>query len=254
LERIARFFFGVCAEKKGARKKKLCPLALDRKRDGVLLFAYKEFFMKLIFLGPPGAGKGTMAARLASDQKIAHISTGDLFREAIAKETELGLEVKAIIERGDLVPDSLTTALVAERIRADDCAGGFILDGFPRTIPQAEALEKLTGVDAAVNFELSDEEIIKRLSGRRLCPACGRTFHAEFMPPEVADVCDSCGAGLIIRKDDQIDSIRNRLAVYKKQTEPLIGFYSQRKLLKNVDSAPAPERVFAAVKKVLGLS
>jgi adenylate kinase len=210
--------------------------------------------MNLIFLGPPGAGKGTMAKRLADSRKIAHISTGDLFREAIAKKTKLGLEVAAIIERGDLVPDSLTIALVAERIKAEDCAKGFILDGFPRTTGQAGALEKLTTVDAAVNFELSDAEIIKRLSGRRLCPACGRTFHVDFMPPGISGVCDSCGAGLIIRKDDQIDSIRNRLAVYKEQTEPLIGFYALRKLLKNADAAPPPEIVFASLQKLLDIS
>lgn len=210
--------------------------------------------MKLIFLGPPGAGKGTMAKRLASDRKIAHISTGELFREAIARETELGLEVKAVIERGDLVPDSLTCALVAERIGARDCAEGFILDGFPRTIGQAQALEKLVSVDAAVNFGLSEGEIIRRLSGRRMCPACGATFHLDFMPPRVPDVCDSCKAGLITRKDDQIDSIKNRLAVYSRQTEPLIDFYSRAGLLKNVDSSPPPDEVFATVKKVLGLS
>ena len=209
--------------------------------------------MKLIFLGPPGAGKGTMAKKLAADQGLAHISTGDLFREAIAKATALGQKVKAIIEKGDLVPDGVTIELVRDRIAAKDCARGFILDGFPRTIPQAEALEDLVKVNAAVNFALSDAEVIRRLSGRRLCPGCGRTFHVEFMPPEVPDICDSCGAGLIIRKDDQIDSIKNRLAVYTAQTEPLIGFYTERKLLKNVDSAPPPPEVFAALKKVLSL-
>jgi adenylate kinase len=209
--------------------------------------------MKLIFLGPPGAGKGTMAKKLAADQKIAHISTGDLFREAIADKTRLGLEVKAIIEKGDLVPDSLTTGLVEERIAAGDCARGFILDGFPRTMAQAQGLSKLAAVDAAVNFELSDGEIIKRLSGRRLCPACGRTFHVDFMPPLVSGVCDSCSAGLVIRRDDQIDSIRNRLLVYKAQTEPLISFYTQGSLLKTVDASPDPEAVFASVKKALGL-
>ena len=207
--------------------------------------------MKLIFLGPPGAGKGTMAKKLAADQKIAHISTGDLFREAIANKTKLGLEVKAIIEKGDLVPDSLTIELVKDRIAANDCAQGFILDGFPRTIPQAQALKKLVAIDAAVNFELSDTEIIKRLSGRRLCPGCGKTFHVDFMPPKAAGICDSCGAGLIIRTDDQIDSIKNRLQVYKEQTEPLIEFYEKLGLLKNVDSAPPPPEVFAALKSIL---
>ena len=209
--------------------------------------------MKLIFLGPPGAGKGTMAKKLAAAQKIAHVSTGDLFREAIAKATPLGQQVKSIIEKGDLVPDNLTIQLVVDRIAAKDCAQGFILDGFPRTIPQAQALENLVKADAAVNFALSDAEVIRRLSGRRLCPACGKTFHVEFMPPEIPDVCDSCGAGLIIRKDDQIDSIKNRLAVYTAQTEPLIGFYTKRNLLKNVDSTPPPPDVFAALKSVLGL-
>ena len=209
--------------------------------------------MKLIFLGPPGAGKGTIAKKLAADQKIAHISTGDLFREAIANKTKLGLEVKAIIEKGDLVPDILTVQLVKDRIAADDCTTGFILDGFPRTIPQAQALENLVAATAAVNFDLPDAEIIKRLSGRRLCPVCGRTFHVDFMPPEIPDVCDSCGAGLIIRKDDQVDSIKNRLQVYKEQTEPLIKFYEKLNLLKNVDSSPEPAIVFASVKKILKL-
>jgi adenylate kinase len=206
--------------------------------------------MKFIFLGPPGAGKGTMAKRLAADRKIAHISTGDLFREAIANGTELGLKVKSIIEKGDLVPDSLTIRLVEERIKGADCAKGFILDGFPRTILQGESLEKLISIDGAINFELSDEEIIKRLSGRRLCPSCGGTFHVDFMPPKKADLCDACGDRLIIRKDDQIDSIKNRLAVYKEQTEPLIDFYAKRNLLKNVNAAPEPDAVFAEVKKV----
>jgi adenylate kinase len=209
--------------------------------------------MKLIFLGPPGAGKGTMAKKLAAELGLAHISTGDLFRQAIAKATALGQKVKAIIEKGDLVPDSLTIELVRDRIAAKDCARGFILDGFPRTIPQALALEDLVKADAAVNFELSDTEVIRRLSGRRLCPACGGTFHIEFMPPAVPDACDSCGTGLIIRKDDQVDSIKNRLEVYTAQTEPLIGFYTERRLLKNVDSSPPPPEVFDALKKILSV-
>ncbi|MDR2589008.1 MAG: adenylate kinase [Spirochaetales bacterium] len=207
--------------------------------------------MKLIFLGPPGAGKGTMAKRLAAARGIVHISTGDLFREAIANKTELGLEVKAIIEKGGLVPDSLTVRLATGRLAAPDCGKGFILDGFPRTSAQAEALEKFTAVDAAVNFELSEAEVVRRLSGRRLCPSCGATFHVDFMPPKTPDVCDVCGKALVIRKDDQIEAIRNRLAVYTRETEPLISFYGERGLLKNVNAAPAPDEVFAAVRKIL---
>lgn len=210
--------------------------------------------MRLIFLGPPGAGKGTLAKMLASDQGSAHISTGDLFREAIANKTELGLQVKAVIEKGDLVPDDLTIKLVEERIGRPDCAAGFILDGFPRTIPQAEALGKLVEVDGTVNFQLSDEVVVGRLSGRRLCPSCGKIYHIITMPPKKSEICDACGSGLIIRKDDQIDSIKNRLNVYKDQTEPLIAYYTKRGLLQDVDAAPPPDAVFAELKVVLKIS
>ncbi len=209
--------------------------------------------MRLIFLGPPGAGKGTMAKLLAENRKIVHISTGDLFREAIAKKSQLGIQVQSIIEKGDLVPDSLTVKLVEERIGKEDCSGGFVLDGFPRTIPQAEALDALVKVDGTVNFILSDEEIIKRLSGRRLCPACGKTYHVHFMPPKKENVCDACGGILVIRKDDQIESIRNRLKVYKDQTEPLVAYYAKNGIVKDVDASPEPSRVFAALKEILGM-
>jgi adenylate kinase len=209
--------------------------------------------MRLIFLGPPGAGKGTMAKRLAEDLTLAHISTGDLFRDAISKKTDLGLQVQDIIEKGDLVPDSLTVKLVEERIKRPDCRNGFILDGFPRTIPQAEALSGLVDIDTTVNFHLSDEEIVKRLSGRRMCPACGKTYHILFMPPQKNSLCDVCGGALIIRKDDQIDSIHNRLEIYKDQTEPLIAYYTDCNLIRTIDAAPDPDTVYKSLEKVLNL-
>ncbi len=209
--------------------------------------------MKLIFLGPPGAGKGTMAKRLASHGGMAHISTGDLFREAVAQGTDLGKQVKSILDRGDLVPDEVTVKLVQERIGRPDCRRGFILDGFPRTIPQAEALDRLSPPDLAVNFVLADDEVVKRLSGRRLCPSCGKTFHILFVPPRKPDICDGCGTGLVIRKDDQVEAIRNRLAVYKAQTEPLEAHYRDLGILRNIDAAPDPEKVFAALKTALGV-
>jgi adenylate kinase len=207
--------------------------------------------MRLIFLGPPGAGKGTMAKRLAEELTLAHISTGDLFRDAISKKTDLGLKVQGIIEKGDLVPDSLTVKLVEERIERPDCENGFILDGFPRTIPQAEALGDLVEIDTTVNFHLSDDEIIKRLSGRRMCPACGKTYHIHFMPPKKEALCDGCGGALIIRKDDRIDSIVNRLKVYKDQTAPLIDYYTNRKLIRTIDASPDPDTVYSSLREVL---
>ena len=207
--------------------------------------------MKLIFLGPPGAGKGTMADKLANEQGIPHISTGDIFRYNIKNETELGKKVKAILDKGDLVPDELTISLVEDRLGQDDTGGGFILDGFPRTIPQAEALDGFATIEKVVNFAISDEEIIKRLSGRRVAPSSGRTYHVIFNPPKVEGKDDDSGEDLVIRPDDQVDAIKNRLDVYKKQTAPLIDYYKTKGLLVDVDATPKPDEVFAALKATL---
>ncbi len=209
--------------------------------------------MKLIFLGPPGAGKGTLAGLVGKALGIPQVSTGDIFRDAIKRETELGLKVKAIVSRGDLVPDELTVGLVKERLAKPDAASGYILDGFPRTIPQAEALETFQTIDAVINFNVTDQEVLRRLSGRRTWKSCGAIYHVDNMPPKKEGVCDKCGGPLYIRDDDSVTSITNRLNVYKKQTEPLIDFYKKKKLLKDVVSNTTPEDTFSQLKKVLKL-
>jgi adenylate kinase len=208
--------------------------------------------MKLIFLGPPGAGKGTLAGLVAKELGIPQISTGDIFRDAIKRETELGKRVKAIVGRGDLVPDELTVSLVQERLAQPDAANGYILDGFPRTIPQAEALEGFQKLDAVVNFLASDDTVVMRLTGREVCRACGAIYHVRNMPSKVKGVCDRCGGQTYTRPDDALESITNRLEVYKRQTEPLIAFYRQRGLLRDVDSSTTPEATLAGVRAALG--
>jgi adenylate kinase len=207
--------------------------------------------MKLLFLGPPGAGKGTLAGLVSKDHGIPQISTGDMFREAIKKETELGKKVKAILASGELVPDELTVDLVKERLAQGDAAKGFILDGFPRTIPQAEALGKIQALDAVVNFAIDDEMVVQRLSGREICKNCGAIYHVKNMPSKVKGVCDKCGGPLYTRPDDSLESIKNRLDVYRKQTEPLIEFYRKKKLLKDIDSSKSPEDTHQQIEKVL---
>jgi adenylate kinase len=197
--------------------------------------------MKFIFLGPPGAGKGTLAAKVAISYNIPHISTGEIFRTAIKARTPLGLKVQAIIDSGSLVGDDITIELVKDRLAKPDAAQGFILDGFPRTIPQAEALAGIIAISAVVNFDISDDDVVKRLSGRRVCKACGQNFHAEFMPPKKENICDACGAELYIRDDDKIDAITHRLDVYRTQTAPLIDFYRGQHLLTDIDARPATE-------------
>jgi adenylate kinase len=207
--------------------------------------------MKLIFLGPPGAGKGTLAGLVSKEYGIPQISTGDMFREAIKKETELGKRVKEILGRGDLVPDDLTVSLVKERLTQEDARKGYILDGFPRTIPQAESLEKIQALDAVVNFAISDELVVKRLSGREICKSCGAIYHVINMPSRVKGICDKCGGALYTRPDDSLESITNRLDVYRKQTEPLIDFYRKRKLLRDIDSSKSPEDTQSQIRATL---
>ena len=209
--------------------------------------------MKAVFLGPPGAGKGTVAAKAKEYFNVPHISTGDLFRNNIKNETELGKQVKSILASGGLVPDSVTIAMVKERIAEPDCKNGFILDGFPRTIPQADALAEMTELDHVLNLVISNEEVVERLSGRRMCPSTGRIYHILFNPPKVAGKDDETGEDLIQRDDDKEEAIKHRLEVYNAQTEPLIKYYADKGLIRDVKTSNAmqPEEVFELVKKAL---
>ncbi len=203
--------------------------------------------MNLVFLGPPGAGKRTAAEKLAVQSSIPHVSTGDLFRRAVAEDTVIGAEVREVLQRGDLVPDELTVGLVRERLLREDARAGFILDGFPFTVGQAEALDKIVQIDGALYFDLCDAEVIRRLSGRRVCKVCEMVFHVEDMPPHVPGVCDSCGAPLSQREDDRFDVVEKRLAVFHCQTQMLVRFYEQCGLLRRVDSSGEPHETYAQV-------
>lgn len=207
--------------------------------------------MNLIFLGPPGAGKGTIAAKVKDHFRIPHISTGDLFRAHIREKTELGRQVQAILDQGELVPDEITIEMVRQRLQEGDTDKGYILDGFPRTIKQAEVLQEISEISGVLNFELARESIIKRLSGRRIAKNSGRVYHVDFNPPKVPGKCDETGEALIQRPDDQPEAISHRLEVYEKQTAPLIDFYRSRGKLISVDAEPDPETVFRDVKEKL---
>lgn len=209
--------------------------------------------MKCIFLGPPGAGKGTLAAKATDILGVPQISTGAIFRAAIAAKSELGLTVKAIIDAGKLVDDETTIALVRERLGQADVAKGYILDGFPRTIPQAEALAGFSSVEKVVNFDIPDSAVLERLGGRRVCRSCGANHHVLFLKPKKDGVCDSCGGELYTRDDDREEAIAKRLEVYRAQTAPLIDFYRNKGLLVDVDASPAVEQVVENFKKALGL-
>lgn len=205
--------------------------------------------MNFIFLGPPGAGKGTLAAAVSALYGIPHISTGEIFRAAIKAQTPLGKKVKAIIDSGALVGDDITVELIRDRLAQSDAKNGFILDGFPRTINQAEQLEKIAKIDCAVNFDINDEAVVERLSGRRVCRKCSHNFHVVFMPPEKENTCTHCGGELYIRDDDKPESIKRRLEVYRAQTAPLIDFYRSKNLLKNIDAKPATDIILTDFKK-----
>ena len=207
--------------------------------------------MKLIFLGPPGAGKGTIADLAVKALGLPHISTGDLFRAAVKDETPLGLKVKGILASGGLVPDDVTIALVRERLAAQDARSGWILDGFPRTIPQAEALEGLAPADRVVNFDVADEVVIGRLSTRRVCRGCGKIYNVRTMPPKKDGVCDACGGEVYTRDDDKESSIKTRLENYRKQTAPLIDWYGKRGKLLTIDGVGAPEEVLGRLERAL---
>ena len=211
--------------------------------------------MKLILLGAPGAGKGTQAEILCKKLGIPSISTGNILRAAIKDGTPTGLKAKSYIDAGKLVPDEVIIGIVDERLSQDDCAKGYILDGVPRTIAQAEALEK-AGIrfDAVVSIEISEDEILRRMSGRRVCEACGSSYNVEAVPPRVEGICDNCGGKLIQRKDDTPETVRERLKVYHTETEPLVGFYAQRGLLKSVAVNGTKEETAQAILAVLGMA
>lgn len=213
--------------------------------------------MKIIMLGAPGAGKGTQAKQIADKYGIPHISTGDIFRANLKAGTELGKKAKEYMDKGLLVPDELTCDLVMDRIGQEDCKNGFVLDGFPRTIPQAEALdaalEKINEkMDYAIDVDVPDENIVKRMSGRRACLNCGATYHIVSIPTKVEGICDRCGSQVVLREDDKPETVQKRLEVYHEQTQPLIDYYKKQGILKTVDGVQPMEDVFGAIVKILG--
>ncbi|MBQ6856792.1 MAG: adenylate kinase [Lachnospiraceae bacterium] len=213
--------------------------------------------MKIIMLGEPGAGKGTQAMRITEKYQIPHISTGDIFRANIKAETELGKEAKTYIDKGLLVPDSVTENMVLDRISQPDCNGGYILDGYPRTIPQADFLwdalaEKGETIDYAINIRVSDDEIIERIAGRRACPKCGSTYHIAYAAPEKEGVCDKCGAELYLRDDDRPETVKKRLEVFHEISEPLIKYFNKKGVLRTVDGTQEMEQVFQDITDILG--
>lgn len=212
--------------------------------------------MNIILLGPPGAGKGTQAKMLVNEFQIPQISTGDMFRAAIKQGTELGTKAKEFMDAGQLVPDEVTIGIVAERLAQKDCGSGFLLDGFPRTVPQAEALEQILkklgfSLDAAINIDVPNAAIITRMAGRRVCRQCGETYHLQFNPPREADKCNQCGGELYQRSDDSEETVTNRLKVYTQQTEPLLVFYQQRDLILTVNGNQEMDMVFRDIYNAL---
>ena len=213
--------------------------------------------MKIVFMGPPGAGKGTQAEKIIENYQIPHISTGDMFRKAIKDQTELGMEAKRYMDQGALVPDHVTIGIVKDRLSESDCKSGFLLDGFPRTVDQAKALDEiLTSLDSKIDYVINidvDLDILKeRLTGRRICRSCGATYHMVFNPPAVAGTCDKCGGELYQRKDDNEETVGNRLDVYVNQTKPLLDYYSLAGNLVNINGQQSIDLVFEEIQNVLG--
>lgn len=213
--------------------------------------------MKIIMLGAPGAGKGTQAKMIADKYGVPHVSTGDIFRANIKEGTKLGKEAKTYMDKGLLVPDELTVKILLDRVAKDDCKNGYVLDGFPRTIPQAEVLDKALAelgdaIDYAIDVDVPDENIVNRMSGRRACLACGATYHMEHIPPKQEGICDRCGKELVLRDDDKPETVKKRLGVYHEQTQPLIDFYTEKGILKTVDGTVDMKDVFAAITAILG--
>ncbi len=213
--------------------------------------------MKIIMLGAPGAGKGTQAKRIAEKWQIPHISTGDIFRANIKNGTELGKEAKQYMDQGLLVPDELTVKILLDRVAQKDCENGYVLDGFPRTIPQAEVLDKELAkledaIDFAINVDVPDENIVNRMGGRRACLSCGATYHVQFAAPSKEGICDKCQSELVLREDDQPETVKKRLGVYHEQTQPLIEYYTKKGILKSVDGTQDMEEVFLSIVKILG--
>jgi adenylate kinase len=214
--------------------------------------------MRLIFLGAPGVGKGTQAQRLAAQEKIPQISTGDILREAVKRGTALGQQAKGFMEAGKLVPDEVVIGIIQEKLTGQDCALGYILDGFPRTVVQAEALDRLlqgggaVGIEHVVSFDVPHADLIRRLSGRRSCPACQAVYHIEHNPPQRGGVCDACGGTLIQRADDKPDTVEARLKVYDQQTRPLGDYYERRGLLRRVDAAQSIDQVYQRLCEIVG--
>ena len=213
--------------------------------------------MKIIMLGAPGAGKGTQAKKIAEKYQIPHISTGDIFRANIKGGTELGMKAKTFMDQGMLVPDEITIGMLMDRIGQEDCVNGYVLDGFPRTIPQAESLTKALAergekVDYAINVDVPDENIINRMSGRRACLGCGATYHIKYNPPVKEGVCNTCGQNLVLRDDDKPETVKKRLDVYHQQTQPLIDYYKKAEVLAEVDGTQPMDAVFQGIVEILG--
>ena len=208
--------------------------------------------MKIVFMGPPGAGKGTQAEKIVETYQIPHISTGDMFRKAINDQTELGMQAKRYMDQGALVPDHVTIGIVRDRLSESDCEIGFLLDGFPRTVDQAIALSEISKIDYVINIDVDLSILKDRLTGRRICTSCGATYHMVFNPPKVEGICDKCGGELYQRKDDNEETVGNRLDVYVKQTKPLLDYYSQAGNLVNINGQQSIDLVFSDIQAVLG--